>query len=63
MVVLEISAFPNHPARVVSITQDRTTIGRHRTNDIVVDSDIVSGTHARIERTDDGELSIEDLGS
>lgn len=40
-----------------------TTIGRGLANDIVLDDPYVDGDHARIERDDDGTLTLVDCGS
>lgn len=63
MIKLELSAYENEAARVFSITQAQTSIGRNIENDIVIGSSIMSGTHAEIMRADNGSLTIVDLGS
>ncbi|MDP7035378.1 MAG: ATPase, T2SS/T4P/T4SS family [Planctomycetota bacterium] len=45
------------------ITKEKTTVGRKAPADIVVGGKIVSSRHALISILDDGEISVEDLGS
>ena len=42
------------PPQVYTLTKDQITIGRSETNDITVASNIVSRSHARLERSDVG---------
>lgn len=46
----------------VTLTKERTTIGRRPYNDIVIDNLAVSGEHALLHRTDDS-VCVEDLRS
>jgi pSer/pThr/pTyr-binding forkhead associated (FHA) protein len=45
-----------------SIDRDATKIGRHDTNDIQINEQTVTGSHAVIRKTDTG-FELEDLGS
>jgi len=63
MITLEISPFEGRSAQEFPIYQSRTSIGRHPTNDVVINRSFISGSHAEILRADDGELTIQDLGS
>ncbi len=51
-----------NPGQRFVLTRERTTIGRARECDLVLDTPVVSAEHARIVRTGEGH-SIEDLGS
>ena len=44
-------------------TGDLVTIGRHSSNDVVIDHAKVSREHARIERAGDGDFILQDLNS
>jgi S-DNA-T family DNA segregation ATPase FtsK/SpoIIIE len=48
---------------LVPLPVGRLTIGRERTNDLVLDHETVSGRHAVVTRQVDGRITIEDLGS
>jgi pSer/pThr/pTyr-binding forkhead associated (FHA) protein len=48
--------------REVTLTKDRTTIGRRSHNDVVIDNLAVSGEHA-VMIANNGETYLEDLGS
>lgn len=48
--------------REVQLAKERTTIGRHAHNDVVIDHRAVSGQHAAIT-TISGQVVLEDLGS
>ncbi|MEK8034080.1 FHA domain-containing protein [Ideonella sp. DXS29W] len=51
-----------HVISVVTISRERTTIGRRAYNDLVLDAPTVSGEHAVLLAFDD-DVFIEDLGS
>ncbi len=53
---------PGHPEETFAITQPRVTIGRDPTNDLVLDSPIVSRRHAELELRADA-VWWRDLGS
>ena len=48
--------------REVALTQERTTLGRRASNDIVLDHPAVSGQHA-VLTVHAGQVQVEDLGS
>jgi DNA-binding NtrC family response regulator len=43
------------------LTRARATVGRHPTNDLVLDDPRVSATHLELERRDEGRLLVQDL--
>lgn len=45
------------------ISDDEINIGRHPANDIVIENMGISGQHAKIEKSDDGEFYLVDKGS
>src|SRR3954452_6438747 len=47
----------------VYLQKDRTTLGRHPDNDIVLDNMVVSGRHCIFELKGLADVFIEDLGS
>ena len=47
----------------IYLKNDRTTLGRKRHNDIVLDSLVVSGDHCVFEMQGIADVSVEDLGS
>jgi len=53
---------PDGRARTIVLTREPLTIGRHPTNDVVIDIATVSAEHAIIENTD-GQYRLTDRGS
>jgi pSer/pThr/pTyr-binding forkhead associated (FHA) protein/ABC-type multidrug transport system ATPase subunit len=51
-------AIAGNPSQTYTLTKDRYSIGRSPENDIVIDSKIVSRTHARLERLSDGTYQM-----
>ena len=49
-------------ARTIELAKPTTTIGRRRTNDIVLEDPYVSRNHAEVIRLEDGAFEIRDLG-
>jgi len=45
------------------LTQARATVGRHTTNDLVLDDRRVSSAHLELERRDEGRLLVRDLST
>ena len=45
------------------LTRARATVGRHPTNDLVLDDPRVSATHLELERRDEGRLLVRDLAT
>lgn len=54
---------PGSPAVDVPLTVGEVSLGRVTGNDIVLDDPSISSHHARIVRSDDDEVVLEDLGS
>ena len=54
--------FKDAVIKEMKLTQDILTIGRKEENDLVIDNQAISGSHARIIKEDDN-FSIEDLSS
>jgi len=53
----------NNLRRIVSLTEDRITLGRGPTNNIVLPDEKLSRHHSVIRRKDNGDFEIEDLKS
>ncbi len=51
-------AIAGNPSQTYTLTKDRYTIGRSPDNDIVIDSKIVSRSHARLEQLSDGAYQM-----
>src|SRR5262249_2083308 len=49
--------------KTLLLTRARATIGRHQTNDLVIDDPRVSATHLEVERRDDGHVVARDSGT
>jgi DNA-binding NtrC family response regulator len=49
--------------RALLLTRARATLGRHPTNDLVIDDPRVSATHLELERRDEGRVVARDAGT
>ncbi len=49
--------------KALLITRARATVGRHPTNDLVLDDPRVSAAHLELERREEGRLLVRDLGT
>lgn len=54
--VRHLLLFNNNARELVSLTQDKYNIGRHLSNEIVVNGDPISRIHARLHRTYDDAI-------
>jgi DNA-binding NtrC family response regulator len=49
--------------KMLLLTRARATLGRHPTNDLVLDDPRVSATHLELERREEGRLCVRDRGT
>jgi DNA-binding NtrC family response regulator len=49
--------------KALLLTRARATVGRHPTNDLVLDDPRVSAAHLELERREEGRLLVRDLGT